>query len=96
MTVLEEALARLRKEYIDREGWRRSSRFKCIFPLEARTSDYEILAPKLGMSPNAVSVAVHRLRQRYRECIRLELGQTVASPQALEEEMKYLFSVLNP
>ena len=47
------------------------------------------------MSPNALGVAVHRLRQRYRECIRLELAQTVAGPQDLEEEMNYLFSVLS-
>jgi RNA polymerase sigma-70 factor (ECF subfamily) len=46
------------------------------------------------MSPGAVGVAVHRLRQRYRECMRFELAQTVASPEDLEEEMQYLFSVL--
>ena len=45
------------------------------------------------MTPNAVGVAVHRMRQPSRECIRLELAQRVASPQDLDEEMNYLFLV---
>ena len=47
------------------------------------------------MSLNALAIAVHRLRQRYRECIQLELAQTVANPLDLDQEMNYLFSVLS-
>ena len=96
LTVLEEALARLRKEYADRGRLETFEQLRAYLSAEASPGDYDMLAPKLSMSPNAVGVAVHRLRQRYGECIRLELAQTVASPQDLEEEMKYLFSVLNP
>jgi RNA polymerase sigma-70 factor (ECF subfamily) len=42
-----------------------------------------------------VPVLVHRLRQRYRELVRAEVSQTVSSPMELEEEMRYLFEVLN-
>ena len=38
---------------------------------------------------------VHRLRQRYRELVRTELAQTVATPTDLEEELRHLFAVLN-
>ncbi len=96
LTVLEEAMARLRKEYVASGRLELFEQLRVYLSAEAGPGDYNALAPKLGMSPNAVGVAVHRLRQRYRECIRLELAQTVASPQDLEEEMKYLFSVMNP
>jgi RNA polymerase sigma-70 factor (ECF subfamily) len=95
LTVLEEALARLRQEH------QASAKAELFAPLSAFLSndgskaDYDALASKLGMSANAVAVAVHRLRQRYRECIRLELAKTVAGPEDLDEEMNYLFSVLS-
>jgi RNA polymerase sigma-70 factor (ECF subfamily) len=41
-----------------------------------------------------VKVAVHRLRQRYRELLRDEIAQTVSGPAEVEEELRHLFSVL--
>jgi RNA polymerase sigma factor (sigma-70 family) len=95
LTVLEEALARLRDEYKAAGRAEVFERLQVYLSTEASPGDYDTLAPKLGMSPNTLGVAVHRLRQRYRECLRLELAETVASPQDLEEEMNYLFSVLS-
>ena len=95
LTVLEQALTRVQEEY---RGSGRAEIFEHLrgyLSSEASPGDYDTLAPRLAMSPNALGVAVHRLRQRYRECIRLELAQTVAGPQDLEEEMNYLFSVLS-
>jgi RNA polymerase sigma-70 factor (ECF subfamily) len=40
-------------------------------------------------------VAVHRLRQRYREALRAEIAETVASPGEVEEELRHLFAVLS-
>jgi RNA polymerase sigma-70 factor (ECF subfamily) len=37
---------------------------------------------------------VHRLRQRYRECVRAEVAQTVATAADLEDELRHLFAVL--
>jgi DNA-directed RNA polymerase specialized sigma24 family protein len=51
-------------------------------------------AAKLGMEEGAVKVAVHRLRQRYRELLRAEIGNTVASAAEVEAEMHHLFNVL--
>jgi RNA polymerase sigma-70 factor (ECF subfamily) len=52
------------------------------------------MAAGLGMSANAIAVAVHRLRQRYRELVRTEVANTVGSPNEVEDEMRHLFSVL--
>jgi RNA polymerase sigma-70 factor (ECF subfamily) len=46
------------------------------------------------MSEGAVKVAVHRLRQRYRELLRAEIADTVASPAEVEEELRALFRAL--
>ena len=42
---------------------------------------------RLGTSEGAVKVAVHRLRQRYREVLRAEIADTVASPGEVEDEL---------
>jgi RNA polymerase sigma-70 factor (ECF subfamily) len=55
---------------------------------------YPDLAVNLGLTEGAVRVAVHRLRQRYRQRLRLEVARTVASPDEVEEELHYLFQVL--
>ena len=54
----------------------------------------EELAKKLGMTEGALKVAVHRLRQRYREVLRAEIAETVNSPDEIEDEMRHLVAVL--
>jgi RNA polymerase sigma factor (sigma-70 family) len=55
---------------------------------------YADLATRLKLSEGALRVAVHRLRQRYRELLRAEIAHTVAGPGEVEEELRYLFRVL--
>ncbi len=55
---------------------------------------YAELAARLGMEEGAVKVAAHRLRQRYRELLRAEIANTVASPGEVDAEMRHLFNVL--
>ena len=46
------------------------------------------------MTEGAVKVAVHRLRQRFGVLLREEVGQTVADSGQVDEEIRYLLSVL--
>jgi len=55
---------------------------------------YPQLSRQLAMSEGALRVAVHRLRQRYRELLRAEIANTVSSAEEVEEELRYLFRVL--
>ena len=41
-----------------------------------------------------MKVAVHRMRKRYREALRAEIAETVAEPVQVDEEIRYLMSVL--
>ena len=52
------------------------------------------IAAQLGMSEGAVKVAVHRLRQRYRKLLRETIAETVGNEADLDDEMRYLVSVL--
>ena len=52
------------------------------------------VAVRMGMSEEAVKKSVQRLRQRYQEVIREEIGRTVATVGEVDEELRYLWSVL--
>lgn len=54
----------------------------------------EVVAARLGISENAVTVATHRLRQRYRKLLRAAIAETVNSEADLNDEMRYLVAVL--
>jgi RNA polymerase sigma-70 factor (ECF subfamily) len=57
-------------------------------------SSREDIATRLDMSVGAVKVAVHRLRQRYRELLRAAIAETVSDEANLDDEMRYLVAVL--
>jgi RNA polymerase sigma-70 factor (ECF subfamily) len=52
------------------------------------------IAARLDMSVGAVKVAVHRLRQRYRQLLRAAIAETVSNETDLDDEMRYLVAVL--
>jgi RNA polymerase sigma factor (sigma-70 family) len=94
LTLLEEVVKRLGAEYQARG---QEELFKALKPClvgEGSSQPYGELAAQLGMEEGAVKVAVHRLRQRYRELLRAEIANTVASAGEVEAEMRHLFHVL--
>ena len=94
-TLLEQALATLREEYV-RSG--KGALFEYLKPYlggNPGTMPYEEAAAALDMSEGAVKVAVHRLRRRCREVLRAEIAQTVAGPEEVEEELRDLFHAVS-
>jgi len=51
------------------------------------------MASSLGLTP-AMRVALHRLRNRYRKTIEEIIAETVAVPDDVDDELKYLIAVL--
>jgi len=94
LTLLEQVLRRLREEYVrsGREKW--FEQLKPTLTEASRAVRYAEIALRLGTSEGAVKVAVHRLRQRYREMLRAEIADTVASPGEVEDELRNLFAAL--
>ncbi len=53
------------------------------------------IAARLNVKEGAVRTAIHRLRQRYRDIVRAEIAETVASPAEVDAEMQHLFAALS-
>ena len=49
----------------------------------------------LNMSEGAVTVAIHRVRRRYRDVLRDEIRQTVATPEDVGGELRYLLNAVS-
>ncbi len=94
LTLLARALTRLESEMRD-EG--KSEYFEVLKPwltAEADATPQSEVATKLGMSIEAVKVAVHRLRKRFREAVKAEIAQTVSDADKVREEMDSLMAAL--
>ena len=59
-----------------------------------RDLSYEQIGERLGMSQTAARVATHRLRRRFAELVRKEIAQTVATPEAVEDEIRHLLETV--
>jgi len=92
LTLLEQVLQRLRDEYVQSGKWRLFEQLKPTLTEESRSVAYAEIATRLDMTEGAVKVAVHRLRQRYRELLRAEIADTVSSPEEVDEEIRALFA----
>lgn len=93
-TIMSQAARRLREEYESR-GRRGLYETLCRWlASEAAPGEYAIVAPSIGLTETALAAAVYRLRQRFRELIREEVGHTVQTPDAIPDEVQYLLKVL--
>ena len=94
LTVLERTMDRLESEMADKNKQKIFEHLKVYLTTEKDVIPYQSMATKLKMSEGSVRVAVHRLRRRYRELLRDEIGQTVAGEDQIDEELGYLFAAL--
>ncbi len=73
----------------------RFDRLKMFLTGDPAGVSYSQLAAELGISEGAVKVAVHRLRRRFRDLLEAEISDTVASPEQVKDEMRFLLSVVS-
>jgi DNA-directed RNA polymerase specialized sigma24 family protein len=90
MAVLEAAVLRLRAEMETAGKAVQFEVLKLFLTDQPRDGEYEASARQLGWATQSVAVAVHRMRQRYRELVREVVANTVSSPFEVEEELRYL------
>src|SRR5439155_12047653 len=94
LTLLDRALAGLAEEH---KASGKASHFEALKP--RLTGDGENLSQaetgrQLGLNEGAVKVAIHRLRRRFREVLKHEIGQTVSDRAQVDEELHYLLEAL--
>ncbi len=94
VAVLDQAMSLLESEYV---GAGKQAIFEQLTPClqgDRQPSTYAEIGRALAMSDGAVKVAVHRLRQRYRELVRASVANTVADPLEVDGELSHLMDVL--
>ena len=92
--VVEQAQWRLGEE-CERRGRRRLyDSVRCHLAADRGDVAYADVAMQLGLEEAAVKRLLHQLRQRYRALLREEVAHTVATSQEVDEEVRYLCSVL--
>ncbi len=94
LALLEQALARLRGEFTRGGRGEIFDALKIYLTGEKAAVSHQQLGERFGMTAGAVTVAIHRLRQRYREVLREEIGRTVNDPSEIDGEIRDLFTAL--
>jgi len=94
LALLDTVLARLEAEHIEQDKARLFAGLKETLASGRGDVPMAQIAFDLGLSEGATRVAAHRFRARYRELLRAEIAQTVATPAEVEDELPHLFAAL--
>jgi len=94
LTVVAHALEALRLECVAES---RVDFFELAKPWltgDTAHGDQAALAARCGLNANALKVAVHRLKRRFRQLLKAEVAGTLDDPCQVEAEMRALFAAL--
>lgn len=94
LSLLDHVMARLRADYTAAGKAEQFERLKGLLTREENDPGYETLAAEIGVSAGALRMQLHRLRRKYRHALRAEIADTVATPREIDEEIRFLMSVL--
>lgn len=95
VTVLDQAMKLLEAEYAAAGKQELLNRLLPCLQGDRLDTTYAAAGLALGCSEGAIKVAVHRLRQRYRELLRSAVANTVADPLEVDTELRHLMDVLS-
>jgi len=95
MTLLEDALGRLRAEYTSERRGAEFDRLKQYLTADRGSIPYAEIAAAGATTEGAARVAVHRLRKRFRDVFRAAIADTVSDPADLDGEIRYVAEVLS-
>jgi RNA polymerase sigma-70 factor (ECF subfamily) len=94
LTLLDHVLARLRADYAGKGKARLFDSLRVCLLGDSNRVPYGQVSAELSMTVGAIRVAVHRMRQQFRELLREEIARTVHDPDHIEEEIRDLFAAL--
>jgi len=93
LTVLDCVNAKLRQAY---STAKKQNLFTQIRPLLLgnATESYAQVGQRVGLSEGALTMAVRRMRTKFGELVREEVAHTVANPDDVDDEVRWLMTVL--
>ena len=95
VAMIEQVLSILRGEYAVADKAQLFAALKVFVWGDSTSASYAQIAEKLNLTEGTVKVAVHRLRQRFRELLRAEVAHTVAWSEDIDGELRHLIKVLS-
>lgn len=87
LTLLQRVVDQLRTEYLSKGKGELFEQCRSFLVSSAATIGYPETARTLNMSEGALRVAIHRLRERYRELLRIEVAGTIADETTIDDEL---------
>jgi RNA polymerase sigma-70 factor (ECF subfamily) len=94
LALLDGVFLRLRTEWEAAGKGATFDALKVFLSGDGDAPGYAEAGTRLGWSEGAARVAVHRLRQQYRNLLREEIAQTVTNLEEVEDELCHLLAVL--
>jgi RNA polymerase sigma-70 factor (ECF subfamily) len=95
IALLERVMLQLGEEYLATGRAKLFESLQGCLVKDESAQPYAELAAQLQLTEPAVKMAVSRLRARYREILRAEIAETVANPEEIEDEIRYLFKLFS-
>jgi RNA polymerase sigma factor (sigma-70 family) len=92
---IENALSRLRAEYASAGRGPLFDLLKDYVWGDKNALSLAEIAARLELTEEAVKKSVQRLRQRFRDALRTEVAQTVATPDQIDDELRHLRAALS-
>jgi RNA polymerase sigma-70 factor (ECF subfamily) len=94
LSLLQRVMTKLREDFI---ASGKEKDFERLAPFLNKDSDfaYEVVAGEMGISAGALRGSVHRMRRKYRNLLRAEIAETVSRPEEIDDEIRFLVSVLS-
>jgi RNA polymerase sigma-70 factor (ECF subfamily) len=94
LSLLEHVMKKLRSEFA---ASGKEAEFDRLLPFlnKSEHPGYDSVAAGMGVSAASLRMAVHRMRRRYRELMRSEIAETVSSLEEIDDEIRFLMSVLS-
>lgn len=94
MLIVERTMQDLAREYESTGKGAIFHALKGLMLIPATGEAYLGIAGPLGVSEGAIKVALHRLRQRFRDAVRAEVARTVERAEDVDEELRCLMAAL--
>jgi DNA-directed RNA polymerase specialized sigma24 family protein len=92
--VIERTIQELRREYFGEDKQALFEQLQGFLPGGQGVTSRAELAARRGVTVGAIDVAIHRLRQRFGVLLREQVARTVSNENEVEDEIRYLISVV--
>ena len=94
LSLLQNVSDRLEREHLEKGKADLWQALRPFLGIGDQPPSYDQLSETTGLSVPALKVAVHRLRQRYRDELRAAIGDTVEDPAQIDQELRELLAAL--